>query len=162
MSITALAYAEQTLTSDATIPTANDTVTIGGKVYTYKASVTTTDGEVDLGSTAAEALTNLKAAINADPAGAGTLFGSATPANEYVVATTLTATTLKVVAKTPGKFGNFITTAAASTHLSWGAAALAGGTGHVYTAISEILSTEQPNSSIAQILKSIDSDGAAN
>jgi hypothetical protein len=108
-----VAYASQTLTSTGTIPTANDTVTVGGKVYTYKASVTTVDGEVDLGANAAEALANLKAAINLG-AGAGSLYGSGTVVNPDVVADTLTATTLVVRAKVPGTVGNFIAATEAS------------------------------------------------
>lgn len=115
-----------TLTSDATIPTADDTVTIDGVVYTFKAAPTTVAGEVKLGASAAEALANLKAAINLD-AGAGTLYGSLTVVHPTVRATTLTATTLKVVAKTGGTAGNALATTEGSTHLSWGGVTLAGG-----------------------------------
>jgi hypothetical protein len=162
--LTTIAYAFGTLTSDATIPTAADTVTIAGKVYTFRAhnTVTTVDGDVDLGTTAAEALTNLKAAINAG-SGAGTLYGSLTPANEHVVATTLTATTLKVVCKVPGKIGNFVTTTEASSHLAWGGTVLASGAGLMSTAINDIITKLGPrmNSEILQALKSIDADAAA-
>lgn len=159
MPITQPAYAIGTLTSDATNITADDTVTIGLVVYTFKASVTTTANEVKVGADAAASLANLKAAINASDA---TVHGSLTVANPHVVATTLTATTLKVVAKVPGVIGNVIGTTEASTHLSWGGTVLAGGTGSIYTAISQILSTEQVNSAVEQILRSLDADAASN
>ncbi len=153
-------YAFGTLTSDATIPTANDTVTIGSVTYTFKASVTTTANEVDLGATAAEALENLKAAVNAG-AGAGTLYGSLTVANPDVVATTLTATTLKLVSRVPGTVGNFIPTTEAGSHTSFGAAVLGGGTLSVATVIAQLLAGAQLNSEVVQALKEIDGDSTA-
>lgn len=159
MPITALAYASGTLTSDATNVTANDTVTVGSVTYTFKASVTTTANEVKVGADAATSLSNLKAAINAsDP----TVHGSLTVANPNATATTLTATTLKVVAKTPGTVGNFIPTTEASTHLSWGGAVMSGGTGGINTAITELLASEQVNSAVEQILLSIDGTSTSN
>lgn len=144
--LSSLARAVGTLTSDGTIPTANDTVTVGGVTYTFKASVTTTANEVDLGANAAEALANLKAAINADPAGSGTLYGSATVENPLVEATTLTSTTLVVQSKVTGAIGNLIPSTETSTHLSWGAATLASGSGNLPAAIENILSYCQLNS----------------
>jgi hypothetical protein len=149
-----VAYASQTLTSTGTIPTANDTVTVGGKVYTYKASVTTVDGEVDLGANAAEALANLKAAINLG-AGAGSLYGSGTVVNPDVVADTLTATTLVVRAKVPGTVGNFIAATEASTQLSWGAAVLAGGTGSIKDDIEALILAHQMPAALEQQLRDL-------
>lgn len=145
--LSAITYASQTLTSDATNVTAADTVTIGGVVYTFRASVTTTANEVKVGADAATSLANLKAAINAsDP----TVHGSLTVFNPYVVAGAITATTLVVTSHEPGLSQNFIATTEASTHLSWGAAALAGGTGSVFVALQEIVTQDQMNSSVLQ------------
>lgn len=116
-----------TLTSDATNVTAADTVTIDGHVYTFRAAVTTTADEVKIGADAATTLANLKAAINADPAGSGITYGSLTVAHATVGAGAVTATTLKVYAKTGGTAGNSLATTEASTHLAWGAGNLASG-----------------------------------
>lgn len=159
MPITALAYASGTLTSDATNVTANDTVTVGLVTYTFKASVTTTANEVKIGADAATTLANLKKAIAASDT---SVHGSLTVANPLAKGTTLTATTLKIVSKVPGAIGNLIATTEASTHLSFGGTVLSGGTGYLYTAIGELLASEQLNAALIQILKSLDSDSEAN
>lgn len=115
-----------TLTSDATNVTAADTVTVGSVAYTFRASVTTTANEVLIGADAATTLANLKAAINADPA-QPTKYGSLTVVNPTVGAGALTATTLVIYAKTGGTAGNSLASTETSTHLSYGAATLAGG-----------------------------------
>ena len=58
MPITALVYGFGTLTSTGVQVTANDTVTIAGVAYTFKASVTTTANEVKIGADAAGSLAN--------------------------------------------------------------------------------------------------------
>lgn len=57
----------------ATNPTANDTVTINGVVFTFVASVGSTAGNVLIGASAADSVDNLVAAING-AAGAGTTY----------------------------------------------------------------------------------------
>lgn len=64
---------------------AGETVTIAARVYTFRVTVGATANEVLIGSTVRATLLNLKAAINLE-AGAGTLYGSSTPANTDVVA----------------------------------------------------------------------------
>jgi hypothetical protein len=121
--------ADQTLTSDGTAPSNNDTVTIAGQVYTFKTTLSsggTVPNEVLIGANAAAALTNLKQAINAST-GAGTQYGTGTAANLYVTATTLTSTTLLVVAQIAGSGGNSYGSTETSSHLSFGAATLQGG-----------------------------------
>ena len=59
---TATGYA--TLTSNGTNVSNNDTVTIGSKTYTFKTSLTPTEGEVLIGANAAASLLNLIRAIN--------------------------------------------------------------------------------------------------
>lgn len=157
--ITPVVAAFGTLTSTGVNVSANDTVVIGGQTYTFKASVTTTANEVKIGADAAGSLANLKAAINAsDP----TVHGSATVANAFVTATTLTATTLKVVAKVPGSVGNFITTTKTAVTLSFGGAVLASGSGAVNTAISEILAGCQLSAEVEQLLRSFDGNSETN
>lgn len=123
--------ATQTLTSDATAPSNNDTVTIGGYVYTFKTTLTGAKWEVLIGASAAEALDNLKSAINAT-AGAGTTYGTGTPAHPSVTATTNTNTTQVVEARNAGTEANAIATTETSSHLSWGAGTLAGGADGTY------------------------------
>ena len=138
--LSTLVRAFGTITSTGVQVTANDTVTIGGQVYTFKASVGATANEVKIGADAAGSLANLKAAINASDS---TVHGSATVANAYVQATTLTSTTLKVVCRIPGAIGNFVTTTEAAATLSWGGSVLASGSGSLATVFSEILSAAQ-------------------
>src|SRR4051812_33434225 len=153
MSVTAPVRATLTLTSDATIPTAADTVTIGGQTYTFRAAVGTTANEVLLGANYTASMANLNAAINAGT-GSGTTYGSNTVVNAYVVATNPTVATVIATAKVPGTVGNFITVAEASTHLSWTAAGtvLAGGTGSVHATIEDCLLTSQVNSDVINVL----------
>lgn len=114
-----------TLTSDATNVTAADTVTVGSVVYTFRAAVTTTANEVLIGATAAATLQNLKDAINLT--GTTAQYGSLTVVNPTVGAGAITATTLVIYAKTGGTAGNSLASTETSTHLSYGAATLAGG-----------------------------------
>lgn len=118
-----------TLTSDTTNVSDTDTVTIGGKVYTFQTSLTNVDGHVKIGATAALSLTNLFNAINATGGVPGTDYAAATTANPRVKATTNTATTVVVTALASGAVGNSVDTTEASTHLSWGGATLSGGSG---------------------------------
>lgn len=112
-----------------TPPDVDDTVTIDGVVYTWKAAPTTVARQVKTGATNAEASANLTAAINADPAGSGTLFGSLTTAHPTVYAVNESATLMRVYAKIPGLAGNAIATTQTGDESAWSAATLAGGEG---------------------------------
>lgn len=132
-------HALTTLTSDATNVTADDTVTIGSVTYTFKASVTTTANEVKIGTNAAGTLANLKKAVNLSGVG-GTDYGSLTVINPDVTAYTLTATTLKLFAKTGGTAGNSLASTEASTHLSFPGATFNSGTpGSAASGVSALL-----------------------
>lgn len=159
--ITQPVYAGGTIVSDATVPTAADTVTVGGQVYTFRASVATTANEVKIELTAAATLQNLYDAINGT-ASAGV--GSLTVANPDVVAVAVSATVVTVKAKVPGTVGNFIPLTESGTHTSIGSAAttLTGGTGGIATVISQILATAQLNAEVAQLLKNVDGVPTAN
>ena len=156
MQITAVVPAVGTLTSTGTFGN-TQTVVIGSKTYTFQTTLTNVDGNVAIGADAATSLANLKAAINLG-AGAGTAYAAAMTENAHVKATTLTATTLKVVAKVPGTVGNFIPTTETQTNASWGGTTLAGGTGSIATAISEIMAGSQLNAEVMQTLLNIDAD----
>ncbi|WP_051328404.1 hypothetical protein [Desulfatirhabdium butyrativorans] len=127
--------ASGTITSDATAPSDGDTVTIGTKTYTFKTALTPTEGQVLIGSSAAEALDNLKSAINHE--GTPDTDYSCAEAHPTVTATTNTNTTQLVVAKTKGVAGNLIATTKVCDHLSWGDATLAGGVNGTIGAANE-------------------------
>lgn len=122
-----------TLTSDAVIPADGDTVTIGASVYTLKTALTasTTAGQVLIGGSAAQALENLKAAINLGVnslnQGAGIAYGSLTTINLSATAFTLTATTLFLVSRLGSTAGDTIASTETSTHLSFGGATFVDG-----------------------------------
>lgn len=103
----------------------DDTVTIGTKTYTFKTTLTPTEGEVLIGANDTAALLNLKNAINHEGT-AGTDYSCAA-VHPTVAGTSSDATTLVVTAKTKGAAGNTIATTETGTNLSWGATTLAAG-----------------------------------
>lgn len=137
--------ASGTLTSTGTIPNDGDVVYIGNYAYVFKTTLDTGSAlytalsgsdyryEVLINGSAANALTNLKKAINASGVNTTDYVGLSAPAvNPIFQATTLTATTLLVtrfVAGTDLSLGRTVVTAvsASATTLSWGAGALTGG-----------------------------------
>jgi len=118
--------AQGTLTSTGVIPADNDTVTIGATVYRFK-TVLVTAFDVLINGSAANALINLKKAINLTGV-AGTDYGTGTTVHPTVLASTITATTLLVEAKVlqSGTAGNSIVTTETSLQLSWGGGTLSG------------------------------------
>lgn len=114
-------YAAGTLTSDTVAPADGDTVTIGNKTYTFKTALTasTTPNEVLIAGSAANALDNLKHAID-NTGTPGTDYGSETLEHTQVNGSTLSATSLVVVAVTAGDAANLYATTENSDHLSWG------------------------------------------
>ena len=105
---------------------ADETVTIGSTVYTWKATVSTTAYQVKIGATASDSLDNLIAAINAG-AGSGTVYGSATPAHPSGTAAAGAGDTLVFTASAVGLASNAIATTETMTAGSWGSATLTGG-----------------------------------
>lgn len=111
-----------------------ETVTIGGKVYTFQTPLTNVDGNVDIGADLTASLLNLRNAINAAGGVAGTDYAAATTAHPTVEATASNATTLTVRALLGGTAGNAITTVESSANSSFGGGTLAGGTNSTVTA----------------------------
>lgn len=120
-----IVFATGILTAAAQV-TADDTVTIQGRVYTFVAAPSAPD-EIDIGALATDSLDNLIAAINND-AGEGTLYGTGTTINPYVSAAAGAGDTIDFTAKSQRpSVGNFITTTEIAAQLSWGADKLSGG-----------------------------------
>lgn len=116
-------FAKGTL-SPLAIPLDTETVTIGGKVYTFQTVLTNVNGNVLIGASATTAMANLASAINLT-AGAGTTYATAMTIHPTVSANG--GNPLILTAKTAGLGGNGITTTETLTNGSFGAATLTGG-----------------------------------
>lgn len=106
-----------------------ETVTVGGKVYTFQDTLTNVANHVKVGASKEDSLENLTAAINAGP-GAGTAYAAATTANANVSAALGAGATMVVTALAIGTGGNAIasTETLAGSGNAWGGAVLSGGT----------------------------------
>lgn len=113
----------------ADVGDADDTVTIGGQVYTLKASPAN-PYEVDIGASVTETASNLAAAINAG-AGAGTAYGTGTVVNSDVTATSALGV-VTITARISGTAGNSVTLAKDGTDITVSGANLSGGTGTAF------------------------------
>lgn len=102
-----------------TNPANNNTVTINGRVYTYKTTLTGAADEILIGANVAATLFNTKAAWNAE-AGAGTLYGTGTTVNADITVVSFlslngsTQTTLVVESKSASPV-----TVSESSNLAW-------------------------------------------
>lgn len=117
--------ATQTLTLSGQ-PTDTQTVTIGGKAYTFQTVLTNVNGNVLIGADASASLDNLIAAINL-AAGAGSTYAAAMTQHPTVTAAAGAGDTMIVTAVNAGTDGNSIATTETLTNGAWGAATLAGG-----------------------------------
>ena len=133
---TTLVAATGVLTITA-VAVANETVTIGATVYTYK-NPAASAGEVSIGTTATTSATNLAAAIN----------GNALNAAHPLVTATSAAGVVTITSRVKGTLANHVPTTETSTVASWGAAAMAGGTGVLATALAGIVALNQMNSEV--------------
>jgi hypothetical protein len=120
------AAASVLLTSDATTVSNNDTITIGGVVYTFKTTLTGAANEILIGANAAANLTNLQSALNLGGT-IGTDYGTGTVINPLVAGGTKTATTLLLTARDLTVSGRAIAVSKSATHLSFDNATLYGG-----------------------------------
>lgn len=109
-------------------PANTNTVVLGSKTYTFQTSLTNVDGNVAIGATAADSLTNLIAAITLG-AGSGTAYAASMTANTDATASLdpLDATKMDVEALGAGTAGNALTTTETHANASYGAATMAGG-----------------------------------
>ena len=136
------------------VPSNAETLTLGGKVYTFQTTLTNVDGNIQIGADELETAANIIAAVNLG-AGAGTAYAAATTANPHVYAENGGAGVVNVVAKVPGVIGNYVPVAEGMTNATFagGGTVLANGAGHVFTAIAEILLNAQLNSDVEAVLK---------
>ncbi len=118
-------HAAGTLTLSANVSD-GDTVVIGGKTYTFQATLTNVDGNVKIGASASVSIDNLIAAITLG-SGSGTLYAAATTLHSTVSAEAGAGDTMIAYAKTGGTGGNAITTTETSGTASWGSGTLTGG-----------------------------------
>ncbi len=129
-----------------------NTVTIGGKVYTFRASPVA-DGDVKLGASTAASITNLVAAVSLSGSVGETLYDNLMTANPYCRVRSSNATTIVFEAKTAGAVGNLIpssdTLAGASAFTS---TVLAGGAGSIDAALVIIRDQCQVNSEVYSLL----------
>lgn len=99
---------------------ANETVEIGGKVYTFVAAINNAvPNQVLIGAAATNTLDNLQAAIMENPTGRGTLYSLGTTKHPQVNVSSKTATTVVVRAEEYGAAGTDITTSETMTNGSW-------------------------------------------
>lgn len=122
------ATATGTLTA-STRPSDGDTVTINGRVYTFRTTLSTgptVADEVLIGADVAATHTNLTAAINGT-AGEGTTYSADTLINDDVTAVAGATTTVLTSKLLLLEAGNAVTTTENGTNTSFGAATLTGG-----------------------------------
>lgn len=124
------AVVQATATLTGTTIANNNTVSIGGQVYTFKTALSTgptVPNQVLVGVDDSTSLDNLIAAINGS-AGAGTTYSTGTVANAHVTAAAGAGDTLVVTAKAIGKAGNGVALAQTLTSGSWDSSSTTGGT----------------------------------
>lgn len=123
--------ANSTLSIPGGLPAPGATLTIAGRVYTWRAASTSSASEIVIGSTVADTIYNLNYALNA-PA-----FGTA---NADVLATGLGATTLIIQARVAGTASNGLTVSSSAFQVI--CSNLAGGvnaiTGTAATALGQL------------------------
>ena len=118
--------------ANAIVPT--NTVTVGGTVYTFvatSADLTGAANQVVIGADNGTAITNLTAAINDTPGGAGTVYGGVAAANAFATAAVTTPGTSGVITITSnvnGTGGDATTLTSNSANVVAGAATLGAGT----------------------------------
>jgi len=102
------------------LPVAAETVVLGAKTYTWRATVAATANEVLIGVDEAACLSNLVNAINQGP-GSGTVYGSLTTANVNASAELgpNPSTQFRATAITAGVAGNSIVSTETTTDGSW-------------------------------------------
>lgn len=107
-----------------------ETVTIGTKTYTFQTTLTNVDGNVLIGASHTNSMSNLAAAINLG-SGAGTTYAAATTANTFVSASSTTNYAdgqgiLNVAALSAGSAGYSIALGETCANATWSGTTLTG------------------------------------
>jgi hypothetical protein len=123
----AAATATNTVTSNNTNVSNNDTVTVQGRVYTFKTALTPAEGEVLIGANADASLLNLAHAINGTGGTPGTDYQVAT-ANAFATSSAVTSHAITLTARASGTAANAWTLAKSAATLTVGGATFSGGT----------------------------------
>ncbi len=142
-----------TATADADIVD-GETVVVGGKTYTFKASLTDTDGFLKHVTGFAANMLVLQKAIGLTGV-AGTDYAASTTRNPYVDATLTSSGVVTFTARNAGAIGNLIliTIGTSAVTLSGETSgALDGGTGFLDTLINDIQAESQINSDMIAVL----------
>ena len=109
-------------------PSAGETMTLGSRVYTFRASVATFAGvdNILIGAALTNTLDNIKAAING-ASGEGSLYSYGTVRHQEIYASNKTATTVVFHARRGGADFNTLASTETLSNNSFGAATLSGG-----------------------------------
>lgn len=130
------ASATTTLTSTG-VAGNNETMTIGGRVYTFKTALTGAADEILIGAAATNTLDNIKDAINRTSVSGspGTTYGAGTTVNEQVSGGAKNATTLVLTALYPS-IGNTVVTTETMANFAFTAGVLGSGLPKVVAAVA--------------------------
>ena len=122
----AVSSATTVLTSNGTNVSNNDTVTLGSKTYTFKTSLTPTEGEVLIGGNAAASLLNLIRAVN-HTGTPDTDYKCATANTTVSAASAVSSNTVTFTARTAGLTGDALASTEAAATLSFPYTTFSGG-----------------------------------
>ncbi len=139
------------------VPHDADTITLDTKVYTFKTTLTPTEGEVLIEGTLAAALDNLATAVNHSGA-PGTGYSCA-EAHPTVQATVNTDTQQTFQARTGGTAGNSIASTQVSAHTTFASVTLLGGVAetspvYLYDYTNQVTNTLSDSLNIATLKQS--------
>lgn len=160
----ALERASTFITLDASAEFADgNTITIGGKTYTAKATLTDTDGFVHIGAAVGDTLDNLVAAVNISnegesAVGAGTDYAASTTRNPRVYAVKDSATVIKFYSHVPGEIGNAIGVANGTSTVTVDNATLENGSGNIADFFDGIFELNQVPSELIEALSPFSRD----
>ena len=134
-----------------------ETVVVAGKTDTFQDTLTDVDGNVHIGATIADTVTNLLAAVNLSnegesAVGAGTDYAASMTKNEFVFAVLTSATVITMRAHVPGVLGNLIPMTIGTSANTVDNALCEGGTGDIGQFFNEMLGSVQLNSEALLLL----------
>lgn len=145
-----LVAASGTFTISSTGPLNAETVTCGGKTYTFQSTLTDVDGNVKIGGTINDTASNLAAAINLG-SGSGTAYAASTTLNPRCSAT-VSGAVVTVTARIAGTIGNLIAITAPATNVAASGSVLSSGSGVAEDALDSLLAEYQMPASVYQYL----------